>query len=64
MPNGVYVLYTYDYIHYIHTVVDQLLVLNPIYLLVGVNIVGVYLLLKNVTIDIDIRWSVKYNRPA
>jgi len=46
---------------YIHIILNKLYLLNYATLMIVINIIGLYLFLKNVSFEVKIKWSIKYN---
>jgi hypothetical protein len=45
---------------YIHIILSKLYLLNYASLMIVINIIGLYLFLKNVSFEVKIKWSIKY----
>jgi hypothetical protein len=47
---------------YINIIVSKLYLLNYISLIIVINIIGLYLFLKNVSFEVNIKCSIKYKQ--
>jgi len=45
---------------YINIILNKLYLLNYISLIIIINIIGLYLFLKNLSFEINIKWTIKY----
>lgn len=45
---------------YVNIILSKLYLLNYVSLLILINIIGLYLFLKNVSFEVNIKWSIKY----
>ena len=45
---------------YVNIILSKLYLLNYVSLLILINIIGLYLFLKNVSFEVKIKWSIKY----
>ena len=45
---------------FINLLLEKLLLLNSTSFLIMINIIGIYLFLRNVSFEINIKWSIKY----
>lgn len=45
---------------YVNIILSKLYLLNYGSLLILINIIGLYLFLKNVSFEVNIKWSIKY----
>lgn len=54
-----YNVYQSNY-YYFHLILNKILLLNYTSLFIIINIIGIYILLKNLTIEINIKCSMKY----
>ena len=45
---------------YVNIILSKLYLLNYVSLLILINIIGLYLFLKNVSFEVNITWSIKY----
>jgi hypothetical protein len=46
--------------HYINIVLNKLYLLDYTSFIIVINITGLYLFLKNLSFELDIKWSIKY----
>jgi hypothetical protein len=46
---------------YINIIVSKLYLLNNVSLIIVINIIGLYLFLKKISFELNIKWSIKYN---
>ena len=46
--------------HYINIVLNKLYLLDYTSFIIVINIIGLYLFLKNLSFELDIKWSIKY----
>ena len=46
---------------YVNIILSKLYLLNYASLMIVINIIGLYLFLKNVSFEVKIKWSIKYN---
>ncbi len=46
---------------YVNIILSKLYLLNYASLMIVINIIGLYLFLKNVSFEVNIKWSIKYN---
>ena len=51
------IIYNYEYVNII---LSKLYLLNYASLIIVINIIGLYLFLKNVSFEVSIKWSIKY----
>lgn len=61
--NSLYIcvlLIMYKNYEYINIILQQLYLLNSASLIIAINIVGLYLFLKNVSFEVNLKWSIKY----
>jgi hypothetical protein len=54
-----YNMYKYNY-EYLHIFLIKLSLLNHTSLIIVINILGLYLFLKNLSFEINIRWTISY----
>ena len=45
---------------YINIILSKLYLLNYTSLLIVINLIGLYLFLKNLSFEVNIKWSIKY----
>jgi len=45
---------------YVNIILSKLYLLNYASLMIVINIIGLYLFLKNVSFEVNIKWSIKY----
>lgn len=45
---------------YVNIILSKLYLLNYTSLMIVINIIGLYLFLKNVSFEVKIKWSIKY----
>ena len=45
---------------YVNIILSKLYLLNYASLMILINIIGLYLFLKNVSFEVNIKWSIKY----
>ena len=45
---------------YVNIILSNLYLLNYASLMIVINIIGLYLFLKNVSFEVNIKWSIKY----
>ena len=45
---------------YINIILNKLYLLNYTSLLIVINIIGLYLFLKNLSFEVNIKWTIKY----
>ena len=45
---------------YVNIILSKLYLLNYASLMIVINIIGLYLFLKNVSFEVKIKWSIKY----
>jgi hypothetical protein len=45
---------------YVNIILSKLYLLNYESLMILINIIGLYLFLKNVSFEVNIKWSIKY----
>lgn len=45
---------------YINIILNKLYLLNYTSLMIVINIIGLYLFLKNLSFEVNIKWSIKY----
>jgi len=45
---------------YINIILSKLYLLNYTSLIIVINVVGLYLFLKNLSFEVNIQWSIKY----
>ena len=45
---------------YVNIILSKLYLLNYVSLMIVINIIGLYLFLKNVSFEVNIKWSIKY----
>jgi len=45
---------------YVNIILSKLYLLNYVSLMILINIIGLYLFLKNVSFEVNIKWSIKY----
>ena len=45
---------------YINIVLNKLYLLNYTSLIIAINIIGLYLFLKNLSFEVNIKWTIKY----
>jgi len=45
---------------YVNIILSKLYLLNYASLMIIINIIGLYLFLKNVSFEVNIKWSIKY----
>jgi len=55
----IYNIWTYNY-EYVNIILSKLYLLNYALLIIVINIIGLYLFLKNVSFEVTIKWSIKY----
>jgi hypothetical protein len=46
---------------YINIVLNKLYLLNYISLIIIINIIGLYLILRNLSFEVNIKYTIKYN---
>ena len=46
---------------YINIVLNKLYLLNYISLMIIINIIGLYLILRNLSFEVNIKYTIKYN---
>lgn len=46
--------------HVINIIVNQLYLFNYTSFIIVINIIGIYLFLKNLSFEVNIQWSIKY----
>ena len=51
------IIYNYEYVNII---LSKLYLLNYASIIIVINIIGLYLFLKNVSFEVSIKWSIKY----
>lgn len=54
-----YNMYKYNY-EYVHIFLTKLSLLNHTSLIIVINILGLYLFLKRLSFEINIRWTISY----
>jgi len=55
----VYNIWNSNYV-YINIIFSKLYLLNYTSLIVVINIIGLYLFLRNLSFEVNIKWSIKY----
>jgi len=45
---------------YVNIILSKLYLLNYASIMIVINIIGLYLFLKNVSFEVNIKWSIKY----
>ena len=55
-----YNVYKSNY-EYINIIFNKLYLFNYISFIIIINIIGLYLLLKKISFEVTIKWSIKYN---
>ena len=45
---------------YINVILNKLYLLNYTSLMIVINIIGLYLFLKNLSFEVNIKWTIKY----
>jgi hypothetical protein len=55
----IYNMYKYNY-EYVYIFLTKLSLLNHTSLIIVINILGLYLFLKRLTFEINIRWTISY----
>ena len=55
----IYNIWNYNY-EYVNIILSKLYLLNYASLIIVINIIGLYLFLKNVSFEVSIKWSIKY----
>jgi hypothetical protein len=46
--------------NYINIILSKLYLLNHTSLIIVINIIGLYLFLKNLSFEVNIKWTIKY----
>jgi hypothetical protein len=59
----VYNVYKSNY-DYINIILHKIYLLNSTSFIIVINMIGLYLLLKNLSFEVNIRCSLKYERPT
>jgi len=54
-----YNIWKYNY-EYVNIIFNKLYLLNNTSFFIIINIIGLYLFLKNLSFEINIKWSIKY----
>jgi hypothetical protein len=54
-----YNIWTSNY-EYINIILSKLYLLNYMSLMIVINIIGLYLFLKNLSFEVNIKWTIKY----
>jgi hypothetical protein len=55
----IYNVWKFNY-DYINIILNKLYLLNYTSLIIVINIIGLYLFLKNLSFEVNIKWTIKY----